>query len=68
MKRNDTVIYDGRRYVVVGFDPMSVRPQRVYLRDPKSGEERTCLYDDLMTRAAEARGTSRRGKNDPFSG
>src|SRR6266581_4430853 len=48
MDLNDILIYDGRRYVVVGFDPMSVRPQRVYLRDVNSGEEVTRLYEDLM--------------------
>jgi hypothetical protein len=59
VKINDTVIYDGRRYVVVGFDPMSVSPQRAYLRDAKTGEERSCLYEELVRRirdaAAEAR-------------
>jgi hypothetical protein len=28
-----TIEVEGRRYVVVGFDPMSVRPQTVELED-----------------------------------
>ena len=61
MELNDTVIFDGRRYVVVGVDPMSVRPQRVYLRDLNGGEEVTRLYDDLMERALEASNRALRG-------
>jgi hypothetical protein len=48
MERNDSVIYRGRRYVIDGFDPMSVEPRRVYLHDPKTGQERTCLYEELL--------------------
>lgn len=51
---NDNVIYEGRRYLVVGFDPVSVRPKRVYLRDVKTGDPRTCLYDDLVSRIRDA--------------
>jgi hypothetical protein len=48
MNLNESVHYGGRRYVVVGFDPISVNPQRVYLRDGESGEEVTPLLTDLL--------------------
>jgi hypothetical protein len=49
----DFVTYQGRRYVVVGVTPMSVRPFRVELRDPKTN--RTIWVDwpaDAVERAA----------------
>jgi hypothetical protein len=33
----DTVTYDGRTHVVVGFTPTSVTPAQVELRDPQTG-------------------------------
>ena len=33
----DTVTYDGRTHVVVGFTPTSVTPAQVELRDPETG-------------------------------
>jgi hypothetical protein len=33
----DTVTYEGRRYVVVGFTPMTVTPPEVELDDPETG-------------------------------
>jgi hypothetical protein len=33
----DSVTYDGRTYVVVGFTPTSVEPAQVQLSDPESG-------------------------------
>ena len=33
----DTVTYDGRTHVVVGFTPASVRPAQVELSDPETG-------------------------------
>jgi hypothetical protein len=48
MELNDVLVYAGRRYRVVGFDPVSVTPQRVYLRDLDSGEEVMRLYEDLL--------------------
>jgi hypothetical protein len=33
----DSVAYNGRTYVVVGFTPMSVTPAEVQLRDPGTG-------------------------------
>jgi len=60
MELNDIVVCDGRRYIVVGFDPMCVRPQRVYVRDLNGGEEAALLYDDLLEQVREAPGHSRR--------
>jgi hypothetical protein len=33
----DTVTYDGRTHVVVGFTPASVQPAQVELSDPQKG-------------------------------
>jgi hypothetical protein len=33
----DTVIYDGRTHVIVGFTPTSVKPAQVELSDPETG-------------------------------
>jgi hypothetical protein len=33
----DTVTYDGRTHVVVGFTPTSVKPAQVQLSDPETG-------------------------------
>jgi hypothetical protein len=33
----DSVIYDGRTYLVVGFTPTSVTPAEVQLSDPQTG-------------------------------
>jgi hypothetical protein len=37
MEIGDSVIHQGRRYVVVGFTPVSVTPFSVELSDPKTG-------------------------------
>jgi hypothetical protein len=41
----DTVTYDGRAYVVVGFTPTSVKPAQVELKDPQTG---TTFWVDLQ--------------------
>ena len=33
----DSVTYQGRRFVVVGFTPISVVPSEIQLRDPQTG-------------------------------
>jgi hypothetical protein len=33
----DSVTYDGRTYVVVGFTPTSVKPAQIELSDPQTG-------------------------------
>jgi hypothetical protein len=53
----DSVTYEGRRHVVVGFTPMSVRPAQIELRDPRTGEtfwvDRTRITEsDIAERAA----------------
>jgi hypothetical protein len=41
----DTVTYDGRRHVVVGFTPTSVKPAQIELSDPQTG---TTFWVDLQ--------------------
>jgi len=41
----DTVTYDGRTHVVVGFTPTSVKPAQVELSDPQTG---TTFWVDLQ--------------------
>jgi hypothetical protein len=33
----DSVTYDGRTHLVVGFTPTSVKPAQIELRDPETG-------------------------------
>jgi hypothetical protein len=40
----DSVTYDGRTYVVVGFTPVSVKPAQIELSDPQTG---TTFWVDL---------------------
>jgi hypothetical protein len=61
MERNDIIVFEGRRYLVVGFDPMSVRPRRVYLEDVRTREARECLYEDLLRRVQDVS----RGEGEP---
>ena len=41
----DTVTYDGRTHVVVGFTPASVQPAQVELSNPQTG---TTFWVDLQ--------------------
>ena len=41
----DSVTYDGRTYVVVGFTPTSVTPAQIELSDPQTG---TTFWVDLQ--------------------
>lgn len=38
MRIGDQVIYDGRRYVLCGLDPMGVPDRRADLEDAETGE------------------------------
>jgi hypothetical protein len=38
MRIGDSVIYQGRRYVLRGLDPMGVPDRRADLEDPETGE------------------------------
>ncbi|HXY85222.1 MAG TPA: hypothetical protein VEH52_07025 [Gaiellaceae bacterium] len=62
MDINEIVVYGGRRYVVVGFDPMSVEPARVHLKDAETGAETTRLLADLLTPLNEV---TRRDEPEP---
>jgi hypothetical protein len=44
MMIGDSVTYDGRTHIVVGFTPTSVKPAQVELSDPKTG---TTFWVDL---------------------
>jgi hypothetical protein len=48
----DSVIYDGRVYVVVGFTPTSVKPAQVGLSNP--GTSSTVWVDLHLVRGLEA--------------
>ena len=37
MQIGDSVTYEGRTYIAVGFSPMSVKPAVIELRDPRTG-------------------------------
>jgi hypothetical protein len=60
----DYVMYEGRRYVLVGITPMSVTPFEVQLEDPETGrtfwvegqprQKEAGLYEVLRDAAAEA--------------
>ena len=41
----DSITYDGRTYVVVGFTPASVKPAQIELSDPQTG---TTFWVDLQ--------------------
>lgn len=47
MKIGDKVTYQGRLYVLRGFDPVSVSPRHVYLEETESGETVVVLLDDI---------------------
>lgn len=40
------IALDRRRYRVLGFDPVSVRPRRLYVEDVGSGRQHTFVIDE----------------------
>ena len=48
LHRDDLIDYEGRRYFVLGFDPLSVQAQRVYLEDVETQLPRTAALDHLL--------------------
>jgi len=48
LHRNDLIDYEGRRYFVLGFDPLSVQAQRVYLEDIETQLPRTAALHHLL--------------------
>jgi hypothetical protein len=64
----DTVTYEGRTHVVVGFTPTSVTPAQVELRDPETG---AAFWVDLQLeqeRGAPQRAALRLVRTDRRSG
>ena len=47
MAIGDYVLYQGRRYVLVGLDPMSVTDRCAEIKDPDSGELLRVPLDDV---------------------
>jgi hypothetical protein len=59
MAIGDHVLYNGRRYLLIGIDPMSVTDRRAQLEDLETGERVRVLLDavqDLPPCGAEPRG------------
>lgn len=54
MKIDEVIVLGGRRYRVVGFDPLGVAPRRVYLRDLATGDEVSVEQDELRDSRPEA--------------
>jgi hypothetical protein len=48
MKIGDTVIWDGRRVVLLGVEPMSVPDRLARVRDEESGDARDVPYAELV--------------------
>jgi hypothetical protein len=44
----DSVTYNGRTYVVVGFTPMTVTPAEIQLRDPETGQTFWVVWPPIM--------------------
>jgi hypothetical protein len=47
MAIGDFVLYQGRRYVLLGIDPMSVTDRRAELQDPDTGETFRVPLDEV---------------------
>jgi hypothetical protein len=47
MRIGDVVIWDGRRVLLLGVEPMSVPERNATVRDVASGEELEVPYDEL---------------------
>jgi hypothetical protein len=47
MAIGDFVLYQGRRYVLSGIDPMSVTDRRAELQDPDTGESFRVPLEDV---------------------
>jgi hypothetical protein len=52
MKIGDPVLYQGRRYYLRGFDPMSVPDRRAVLEDAETGEELRVPVAELESNGA----------------
>jgi hypothetical protein len=47
MAIGDFVLYLGRRFVLLGIDPMSVTDRRAEIQDPDTGEKLRVPVDDV---------------------
>jgi hypothetical protein len=47
MRIGDQVTYEGRVFVLLGHDPMSVTDRRAEVEDPHTGERFFVPFDDL---------------------
>jgi hypothetical protein len=48
MAIGDFVLYLGRRFVLLGIDPMSVTDRRAEIQDPDTGETLRVPVDDVQ--------------------
>jgi hypothetical protein len=48
MAIGDHVLYNGRRYLLIGIDPMSVTDRRAQLEDLETGERVRVPLDELL--------------------
>ena len=51
MRIGDLVIWRGRIYRLLGFDPMSVVDRRAHLEEPETGRRLLVLADELEAQA-----------------
>jgi hypothetical protein len=58
MRIGDQVIYQGRVFVLLGHDPMSVAGRRAEVADPLTGERLTVPFDELEPGPSEPEGSS----------
>ena len=47
MQIGDFLIYDGRRYLLCGFDPEGVSPRMVYVEDVATGADSALPFEDI---------------------
>jgi hypothetical protein len=50
MRIGDTVLYEGREFILRGLDPMSVENRQAELQDPRTGEVVRVPLDDVEER------------------
>ncbi len=51
MDIGETVVVEGRRFTVRGFDPEGVDPRFVYIEDAKTGETKAVAFAELSRMA-----------------
>jgi hypothetical protein len=48
MKIGSEILWQGRRYVLAGVDPMNVPERRAYLRDPETGATVEAPFAEIL--------------------